>query len=94
MFTHIALFTFTDSATAEDIQAFSDALTAMVPQVDVLRSYTHGRNLRISDSTWEYGVVAVMDDEEDLPRYLNHPAHLVAGELLKPILAEAARCQL
>ena len=94
MISHIALFRFKEDVSDEAIQAFADALDAMVPKVPQLRAYEHGRDLGATDGTYDYYVIAGVDSVEDYRDYAAHPAHVhVIEHHSKVIVDEAVRVQ-
>lgn len=75
MIVHIATFTWVDSVTDADVDTLTTALTEMAAEIPALRSYVAGPNLRVRPSTVDYAVTALVDDEDALTGYLDHPAH-------------------
>jgi hypothetical protein len=85
MIMHVATFTWYAETTTADQRAVTDALDALVPAIPELVRYWHGRDLGIRAGTADYAVVAVVAEESDLPRYLDHPEHRrIVRELIAP----------
>lgn len=95
MILHLALFTWRDDVTDEDVAELTTQLRAMVPEVPALRSYECGPNLRVRPSPADYGVAALVDDADGLAAYLDSAAHQAVYErLLGRMIAERQAVQL
>ncbi|MBU2695295.1 Dabb family protein [Nocardioides sp. WV_118_6] len=75
MILHLALFTWADDVTAEDIAGASADLHLMADQLDAIVQYSCGPNLGITPSTADFVVAAAVRDEDGLREYLTHPLH-------------------
>jgi len=76
---HIATFTFVPEVGPDDIAGLTADLHAMAADLDVLRSYHAGENLRLRPGA-DFAVAAVVDDEAGLTRYLDSDAHKAVYE--------------
>jgi hypothetical protein len=77
--THVVMIRLADPSTAPRLV---DLLTGLVGQVPGLRSVQAGPNVVPSARAWDFGFVALFDDEAALAAYQVHPAHVaVAGEI-------------
>ena len=95
MITHIALFRWKDGTTDEQVQWFADGLDEIVPQIDHVKGYRHGRNVGLTGDSWDYAVVADFEDEVGHRAYLDHPLHVdVSVNRGKPIAEASTRAQL
>ena len=95
MIKHVALFRIKEGTPPEAVQAFSDALTDMVPKIDVIRTYEHGPDLGAAEGTYDYAVIAGFDSVEDYHTYSGHPVHVhVVETYAKPIVGGSVRVQL
>lgn len=95
MILHIAQFTWKPEVTDEDVSALTAALTGMAAQIPSIRSYTAAPNLRLRPSASDYAVAAIVDDEEGLAVYLDHPLHAAVYEQhLGRMIAERSAAQL
>lgn len=74
MILHLALFTWTDEVTDDDVAALTAALQAMAGQIPELASYECGPALRLRPGA-DYGVAALVADEAALAAYLDSEAH-------------------
>ncbi len=95
MILHLAMFTWKDSVTDDDVTALTAALTEMSRGIPELKSYVAGSNLRVRPSAADYAVAALVDDEASLAAYLDHPAHKAVYEAhLGWMIAERHAAQL
>ena len=95
MITHIFMLKLADGATDDQVQHFADGLDELVPQLDMIRGYRHGRDVGIRDDTWDYAVVADFDSVEDYLAYASHPLHIELGvNRSRPIIGESVRVQI
>jgi hypothetical protein len=95
MIRHVAVFRWSEGATAQQIEAVATGLTEMVPEVPSIRAYSHGPDLVLGEGRWDYAVVADFDDPAGYQAYVDHPAHQrVATECIAPIRADRAHVQL
>ncbi|GAA2859232.1 Dabb family protein [Nonomuraea rubra] len=95
MIRHIVLFTWTETATAEQKAAVTAELRKLPDLIPQLRSYTVGADAGINQGNHEYAVVADFDDTDDYLVYRDHPDHQkVIADYIRPILASRAAVQL
>jgi len=95
MILHIAAFRWKEEVTEADVSALTDALMAMAEGIPEIRSYVAGANLHLRPAGSDYGVAAILDDQEGLDAYLDHPDHLAVYEkFIGWMLAERAAVQL
>lgn len=91
---HIALFRFADGTADADVDRVTAALLPLADTIEGLRDYRVGPDLGLSDDTWDYAVVADLDDAEAYERYRTDPAHLeVVREIVRPLISERASVQ-
>jgi hypothetical protein len=94
MIMHVAVFTWREGTTREDIARVEAALAQMPAAVPALREYRFGPNLGLRPGTADFAVVAVIEQAE-LPRYLDHPEHQrIVREVISPLLATRTAIQL
>ncbi|MEV1004241.1 Dabb family protein [Nonomuraea sp. NPDC050202] len=95
MIRHIVLFTWTETATAEQKAAVTAELRKLPGLIPQLRSYTVGADAGLNQGNHEYAVVADFDDVDGYLTYRDHPDHQkVIADYIKPILATRAAVQL
>ena len=94
MIRHIALLTFVDGATAEQIRAVEDALSTLPARLAVLQSYAIGPDLRLADGNAAFAVTADFATVDDYVVYRDDPEHRrIITELIAPILAGRSTAQ-
>ena len=91
---HVAMFTWTEGATRDEIRTFATELTTMPGAIDLIRRYEHGDDLGLGSATADYVLVADFDTVEDYWAYSGHPYHVEFLEkYAQPIIASVARAQ-
>lgn len=91
---HIALFRFAEGTTEADVDRVTAALLTLAGTIEGLRDYRVGPDLGLSDGTWDYAVVADLDDADAYERYRTDPAHLeIVREVVRPLISERAAVQ-
>ncbi len=93
MLRHIVLLKFREGHTAEQVQAITDGMNGLAAQIPEILSYTHGVDAAISESAYDYAIVADFASEADYLVYSDHPAHKAVGAHVIAILADAAQMQ-
>ena len=82
-FRHVVMFQFVDHVDHEHVEKIRAGLSALPSQIDVIRSYVHGRDVGISEGNFDYVVVADFDNVSDFITYRDHPQHqLLIQELI------------
>jgi len=95
MILHLVTFRWHEGTTPEQVAELTAALTAMAAAIPELRAYACGVNMRLRPSPADYGVAAVVDDEDGLAAYLDSDAHAaVYARLLGPMIADRTAAQL
>jgi len=91
---HVALFTFVDGATEEQVRAIEDALCTLPARLPLLRAYAIGRDLGINAGNANFAVVAEFANIDDYVAYRDDPEHRrIIAELISPILATRTGAQ-
>jgi len=91
---HVAMFTWTEEATTNQIKTFAAKLSTMPDAIDLIRRYEHGEDLELGTATADYVLVADFDTVEDYWSYSGHPYHVdFLQEYAQPIIASVARAQ-
>jgi hypothetical protein len=80
MILHLALFRWRESVTDDDVAALTAALEEMAAGNPAIRGYRCGPHLRLRPSPADFGVAALVDDEDGLAAYLDAPAHAAVYE--------------
>jgi hypothetical protein len=91
---HIAMFRFAEHVTDDDINVLATALRMLPDRIEELRDYRVGRDLGLSDRTWDFAVVADLDDADAYERYRTHPDHAeIVKRFVLPLAEERATVQ-
>jgi hypothetical protein len=91
---HIALLTFTDATTDDQIEAIERALSSLPGVIPELQAYAIGRDLGINAGNATFAVVADCATIDDYLVYRDHPEHRrIITELITPALAARTGAQ-
>lgn len=91
MIRHIVLLRFNDTLTPADLDAIDAGLGGLPASIATIATYTFGRDLRLMDGSWDYGIVADFADADAWRTYDTHDEHnRVRRELIAPFLADRA----
>jgi len=94
MIRHIALLSFTDDATPDQIDVLDAALRTLPDHLDVIERFSCGRDVGLTSTARDYAVVADFATAADYVTYATHPYHLdVIARTVTPILDEVVRVQ-
>ncbi len=94
MIRHIAVFRFKKDTTEEIIDHIDAVVSTLPDIVDEIVAFQAGRSAGITDTSWDYGVVADFASAEDYRRYAAHPDHVAIVENdVAPHLIEVSRIQ-
>jgi hypothetical protein len=80
MIMHLAMFTWNNGVTAEQVESLTADLNAMAVRIDAIVQYSCGPNLGLTPSTADFVVAAAVTDADDLAGYLAHPLHRAVQE--------------
>ena len=95
MIRHIAMFTFTNDVTAEDVRAIDEGLAGLPGVIKEIRGYSFGSDLGFGDGNYDYAVIGEFGSAEDFHTYSTHPVHVQVLETrIKPVLDSVARIQI
>jgi Stress responsive A/B Barrel Domain len=91
---HVALLTFVDGATEEQVRAIEEALSTLPARLPQLRAYAIGRDLGINAGNASFAVVAEFANIDDYVAYRDDPEHRrIIAELIPPVLAARTGAQ-
>jgi hypothetical protein len=91
---HVALLTFVDGATEEQVRAIEDALSTLPARLPQLRAYAIGRDLGINAGNASFAVVAEFANIDDYVAYRDDAEHRrIIAELISPVLAARTGAQ-
>jgi hypothetical protein len=84
---HIALLTFRDDTTDEQVEAIIEALEELPGKIPELVSYVVATDAGVDEGNASLAIVAEFDSAEGYEAYRDHPAHrAVATQLIIPVL--------
>lgn len=93
MIRHIVLFRWTPGTSGDEVQAITDALRALPAVVPELRDYRVGPDLGLSETTWDFAVVADFDSVDDRAAYVDHPDHQAVVQRIAAVAADRVAVQ-
>ena len=93
MIRHTVMFRFKESASSEEISAFSNGLSAMVPKIAVIVNYEHGPDLGVNEGNFDYVVTADFADINGYTTYRDHPEHKDVIARTSHVIADRAAVQ-
>ena len=94
MIRHVALLTFTDGTTDDQVEAIERALSSLPGVIPELHAYAIGRDLGINEGNATFAVVADCATIDDYLVYRDHPEHRrIITELITPALAARTGAQ-
>jgi ABC-type molybdate transport system substrate-binding protein len=92
--THVAVFTWAEGTTAEQVAEITAALHTLPGLIPEIRRYIVGPDAALSAGNADYAVVATFDDADGWRAYdANQEHHRIKAELIKPRLASRAAVQ-
>lgn len=93
-FRHVVMFKFNEGLGAEHVARVKEGLDSLPPQIEQIRRYVHGPDVRVSEGNWDYVLVADFDNMDDWITYRDHPTHqLFIAEHIAGNLADKASVQ-
>lgn len=93
MFHHIAMFRFRPEVPAETVGSIRERLLRLPETIDSIRDYRVGRDLGLSDATWDMVVVAGFEDEAGYRAYSTHPDHVPIVDEIRGLVTDRAAVQ-
>lgn len=93
-FHHVALFRWQPGVTPEQLAPIAPALQALAATLDGVVSYGCGPGMGLSETSYDFGVVAVFEGKPAWDAYMANAEHdRIRAELIVPIVAERAGIQ-
>lgn len=91
---HVVVFRFAPGTPQSDVETLHRALMSLPHEIPEILSYRGGIDMALSDTTWDYALVADFASEEEYRAYARHPAHLAVIErCVAPIAEQIVRVQ-
>jgi hypothetical protein len=93
-FRHMMMLRFQRDVTGDQKQALLDGLAKMPRAMGFIRRYEFGLDLGVGDDTFDFGLIADFDSEEDWRRYQADPDHqILLHNLIRPVMEDLVRVQ-
>jgi hypothetical protein len=94
-FTHVVTFKWKEGAAAAASDRVTEALTALIPQLQGVESYQCGPDIGVTPTAYDYAVVGTFATRGDFENYRDHPEHQrILRELIVPHLDRRTVVQL
>ena len=94
MIRHVALLSFAEGTTDEEVHAIMEALSTLPARIPELHAYAFGPDLALEAGNATFAVVAEVATVDDYIAYRDHPEHRrIIAELIKPVLAARTAVQ-
>ena len=91
---HMVMIKYHRDVTGDQKQALVDGLAKMPQVMEFIRRYEYGPDLRLGDNTYDFGLVADFDSENDWRRYTSNPDHqILVHNLIRPVAEELVSIQ-
>lgn len=95
MFRHVALFRWHPGTTPADVEGIAPALQALAAELDGVHSYACGPDLGLTDTGYDFGVVAEFETRAAWETYQADPEHdRIRRDMVGPHTAAKAGIQL
>ncbi len=94
MIRHVVLLKLKEETTSEHVQAIAAALAELPSKIPQIQKYVFGKDLAVSDTTSDFGIIADFEDLESYKAYSTHPAHVEAVvNVIKPHVTQKNHLQ-
>lgn len=94
MITHVAVFTWRDDVTDDQIAAVEAGLATLPARLPTLASYRFGRDAQLTAGTGDFAVVASFDHVDGWRAYDTDVEHArIRSEVIVPLLASRVAIQ-
>ncbi len=96
MLKHLVFFKFKDSASATDIERLAEGLGGLPEKIDAIREFVFGRDIIHSERSYDFALISMFDNLEQMQTYQVHPDHQKvvahAKEICSSVLAVDFEC--
>ncbi len=75
MIRHVVMFRWHDHVDDTAVAAIGAALDQLPAAIGEIKSYVHGPDLELSETTFDYVLVADFESVDDFRTYRDHPEH-------------------
>lgn len=95
MIWHVVTFEWRPEVSAEQVEALVEALARFRAEIPVLVDYRYGPDLGLRENNGDFAIVAVLASADDLPAYLDDPAHhALVRDFIAPLSARRLAVQI
>ena len=95
MIMHLVTFTWGPETSNDDVVAIIEGLTSLPEHIPELISYNFGPDLGLREGNADFAVAAVVEGQEALLAYLDHPEHVrILNEFIRPLIATRQAVQI
>lgn len=85
MIKHVVLMQFKKESDEKKFSDLETALGALPGAIPEIKSYEFGLDVIRSERSFDFGLIAVVEDLDALKRYQNHPDHLKVVAQIKDL---------
>ncbi len=94
MIRHVVLLTWNPSVAESAVQQVSAGFAKLAEEIPAIKSYSFGPDLAMFKGNADFALVAEFASEEELRRYVAHPAHQAfMANVTGPIMASFVSAQ-
>lgn len=93
MIKHVVLLKLKEGYDEQRLQSLFEKLQALPEQIPGIISFSFGTQAGVTESQYDFGLVAEFASKDDCLSYLAHPAHVAVGTEMRELIAEAASIQ-
>jgi hypothetical protein len=94
MIRHCVLFRWLPDTTDDQVDEIAKLLLEYVATVDGVVGYRLGRDVGVTDGTFDFGIVGDFESREAYIRYRDAPRHIeISKGIVTPLLADRASVQ-
>ena len=94
MIRHCVLFRWLPDTTDDQVDEIAKLLLEYVATLDGVVSYHLGRDIGVTDGTYDFGIVGDFETREAYVTYRDSPRHVeIAKGIVAPLLADRASVQ-
>jgi hypothetical protein len=90
---HIVIFKWREGVTDAEVSDAMSELHALPSAIDALESYLAAPDLRLTEGTGDFAIVATVASADALRSYLDHPQHVAVVTRLRAMAASRTAVQ-
>ncbi len=85
MIKHIVFFKLKNENKKNNVEKLNQALLSLKSKIEVINSIETGINIAHSERAFDLSLIVMLENEQALEEYRNHPEHMKVLELIKEI---------